>query len=82
MGMRLGNLGLVLLVTSGIAWAEQDSHELGQISVTAGGYAQQVEDAPASISVINREQIEQRYYKDATDALRDIPGVVVTGGNS
>jgi outer membrane receptor for ferrienterochelin and colicins len=37
MGMRLGNLGLVLLVTSGIAWAEQDSHELGQISVTAGG---------------------------------------------
>ena len=40
MGMRLGNLGLVLLVTSGIAWAEQDSHELGQISVTAGGYAQ------------------------------------------
>ena len=82
MGMRLGNLGLVLLVTSGIAWAEQDSHELGQISVTAGGYAQQVEDAPASISVINREQIEQRYYKDATDALRDIPGVVVTGGGS
>jgi outer membrane receptor for ferrienterochelin and colicins len=80
--MRLGNLGLVLLVTSGIAWAEQDSHELGQISVTAGGYAQQVEDAPASISVINREQIEQRYYKDATDALRDIPGVVVTGGGS
>jgi len=82
MGMRLGNLGLVLVATSGIAWAEQDSHELGQISVTAGGYAQQVEDAPASISVINREQIEQRYYKDATDALRDIPGVIVTGGGS
>ena len=82
MVMRLGNLGLVLVVTSGIAWAEQESHELGQISVTAGGYAQQVEDAPASISVINREQIEQRYYKDATDALRDIPGVIVTGGGS
>ena len=82
MGMRLGNLGLVLLATSGMAWAEQGSHELGQISVTAGGFAQQVEDAPASISVINREQIEQRYYKDATDALRDIPGVIVTGGGS
>lgn len=37
MVMRLGNLGLVLVVTSGIAWAEQESHELGQISVTAGG---------------------------------------------
>jgi outer membrane receptor for ferrienterochelin and colicins len=82
MGMRLGNLGLVLLATSGMAWAEQGSHELGQISVTAGGFAQQVEDAPASISVINREQIELRYYKDATDALRDIPGVIVTGGGS
>ena len=52
MGMRLGNLGLVLLVTSGIAWAEQDSHELGQISVTAGGYAQQVEEKLSMLSCL------------------------------
>ena len=82
MGMRLGNLTLALAAASGIAWADEEAYELGQVSVTAGGYAQQVEDAPASISVINREQIEERYYKDTTDALRDVPGVIVTGGGA
>ncbi len=79
MGMRLGTLGLVLATASGAVWADDEVHELGQVSVTAGGYVQQVEDAPASISVINREQIEERFYQDTTDALRDVPGVIVTG---
>ena len=82
MGMRLGTLALALAAASGAAWAEDEVHELGQVSVTAGGYVQQVEDAPASISVINREQIEERFYQDTTDALRDVPGVIVTGGGS
>ncbi|MCE6982643.1 ligand-gated channel protein, partial [Pseudomonas frederiksbergensis] len=38
--------------------------------------------APASISAITREQIENKSYRDVTDALRDVPGVVVTGGAS
>ncbi len=36
--------------------------------------------APASVSVIDRKQLAQRAYKDITDALRDVPGVTVTGG--
>ncbi len=59
-----------------------NDHRLGAVTVTAAGHAQQLEDAPASISVITREQIEQRYYQDATDALRDVPGVTITGGGS
>lgn len=48
--------------------------------VTAAGYAQVIQNAPASISVISREDLESRYYRDATDALKSVPGVTVTGG--
>ncbi|MBG12448.1 MAG: ligand-gated channel protein [Alloalcanivorax venustensis] len=81
--MRFALWGAAALLAAGPVLAEKgDSHELGQVTVTASGHAQQLEDAPASISVITREQIEQRYYQDATDALRDIPGVIITGGGS
>lgn len=81
--MRFALWGAAALLATGPVLAESgDGHELGQVTVTASGHAQQLEDAPASISVITREQIEQRYYQDATDALRDIPGVIITGGGS
>ncbi|WP_110686109.1 ligand-gated channel protein [Salinicola aestuarinus] len=50
--------------------------------VTAAGYAQQVTNAPASISVITREELEDKYYRDVTDALQNVPGVMITGGGS
>ncbi|MTC59288.1 ligand-gated channel protein [Providencia rustigianii] len=49
---------------------------------TAAGYQQKIEDAPASISVVTREQLENKAYRDVTDALKDLPGVQVTGGGS
>ncbi|MGG4610462.1 ligand-gated channel protein [Providencia sp. Me31A] len=49
---------------------------------TASGYQQKIEDAPASISVVTREQLETKAYRDVTDALKDVPGVLVTGGGS
>ena len=55
---------------------------LGAMVVTASGFEQTVEDAPASITVIPREELEKRSYRDVTDALRDVPGVLVTGGGS
>ena len=59
-----------------------DAVRLAPVVVTASGYAQQIEDAPASISVISREQLEKQQYRDVTDALRSVPGVVVTGGGA
>ena len=56
--------------------------ELDKVVVTAAGFEQELVDAPASISVITREDIEKRYYSDVTDALRNIPGVTITGGGS
>ncbi len=48
--------------------------------VTASGFQQRIQDSAASISVVTREQIENKAYRDVTDALKDVPGVVITGG--
>jgi len=55
---------------------------LSAVVVTASGFEQAVEDAPASITVIPREELEQKAYKDVVDALRDVPGVIITGSGS
>ncbi len=55
---------------------------LDTVVITASGFEQAVEDAPASITVISRTELEKRSYRDVTDALKDVPGVVVTGGGS
>ncbi|HGL6801847.1 TPA: ligand-gated channel protein [Citrobacter amalonaticus] len=57
--------------------ADQDT-----VVVTATGFEQKIQNAPASISVISKQQIEGKAYRDVTDALKDVPGVVVTGGGS
>lgn len=51
-----------------------------QIVVTAASREQEVKDAPASISVITREDLERLPYREVTDALLEIPGVTVTQG--
>ncbi|MEA2117149.1 ligand-gated channel protein [Halovibrio sp. HP20-50] len=60
-------------------WA-QETPQLDDMVVTASGFEQQVANAPASISVISREELERGHYQNVTDALRDVPGVIVTGG--
>lgn len=53
---------------------------LHEVVVTAAGREQQVKDAPASITVITRETLEQSPYRQITDALLDVPGVTITPG--
>ncbi|HUR65624.1 MAG TPA: TonB-dependent receptor [Chitinophagaceae bacterium] len=43
--------------------------------VTASGYMQTTAEAPATITVITSEQIEDRGYEQLEDALRDVPGI-------
>lgn len=59
-----------------------DNGKMEIIVVTASGFDQAITEAPASITLITREQLENRSYKDLTDALKDVPGVTVTGGGS
>src|SRR5699024_8966071 len=62
--------------------AERSGLQLETVVVTATGSEQIIQDAPASITVISREELEEKAFKDVTDAIRDVPGVVVTGGGS
>ncbi|OCX22332.1 ligand-gated channel protein [Stutzerimonas xanthomarina] len=79
---RLACAVAVAASMSGLAHA-QDALELQPTTVvTAAGYEQAIADAPASISVITREELAKKSYRDVTDALKDIPGVVITGGAS
>lgn len=47
------------------------------IVVTAAGYEQKIEDAPASISVISREELQEKRYGSLAEALVDVEGVDV-----
>ncbi|MBU2024212.1 MAG: TonB-dependent receptor plug domain-containing protein, partial [Gammaproteobacteria bacterium] len=62
--------------------AEESIVDLDKLVVSASGYEQQISDAPASITVITQQELEKKAYRDVTDALKDVPGVMVTGGGS
>jgi len=70
------------LLGHGLVLAQTAPTTLSAVVVTASGFEQAVEDAPASITVIPREELEQKFYKDVVDALRDVPGVIITGSGS
>lgn len=50
--------------------------------VTASTRAQSTVKAPASISVVTAEQLENKAYVDLFDAVRDVEGVSVSGGSN
>ncbi|WP_349304403.1 TonB-dependent receptor plug domain-containing protein [Campylobacter curvus] len=50
--------------------------------VSATGFAQNIKDAPASISVINQKEIEKKNHKDLADIVKDSPGVFAAPRNS
>ncbi len=49
-----------------------------QVVVTAASVPETVETTPASVTVITREQIERRESRDIAEALREVPGVIVS----
>lgn len=59
--------------------AKQDL-ELSTVVVTAAGFEQDVTDAPASISVLTRDQLQDKNFSSLAEALADIPGVDVRSG--
>jgi outer membrane receptor for ferrienterochelin and colicins len=50
---------------------------LDKVVVTASGFEQKITDAPASISVVSREELSKRPYTSLVDALRDVEGIDV-----
>ncbi len=49
-----------------------------QIVVTASAVPETVETTPAAVTVITREQIERRESRDVAEALREVPGLIVS----
>jgi outer membrane receptor for ferrienterochelin and colicins len=54
---------------------DADPVDFDAVVVTASGFEQKIVDAPASISVITREDLSQRPYITLLDAVRDLEGV-------
>ena len=51
--------------------------QLDDVVVTATGFEQKITDAPASISVVTREELARRPYTTLIDAVRELEGVDV-----
>ncbi|WP_409977423.1 TonB-dependent receptor domain-containing protein [Sphingomonas sp. Y38-1Y] len=50
-----------------------------EIVVTAAGYAQRIVEAPASISVLDRGDLEEKRFGSLAEALGDVQGIDVGG---
>ena len=66
-------------ISAGSAYAETTMEE---VVVTAGGYEQKIKDAPATISVITREQLEKQPFTNLQDAVSHLEGLSIVGGNN
>ncbi|MEI4469950.1 TonB-dependent receptor domain-containing protein [Frigidibacter sp. MR17.24] len=75
-----GSTALVpVLVCTAAAQDSTGTLTLDQIVVTAGGFEQNVADAPASVTVITGEELARASVTSLSDALAEAQGVVTTG---
>ncbi|OCL83509.1 TonB-dependent receptor domain-containing protein [Arcobacter porcinus] len=71
-----------LLLTQNIVLANETTKlDSVQVVTSASGYEQKVTDAPASISVISQEDLKNKKYANLAEAIEDVEGVDVRGGN-
>jgi outer membrane receptor for ferrienterochelin and colicins len=71
-------LAVTISVTTTMVHA-QESESLDSIVVSASGFEQALVDAPASISVISRQELQRQRVTSVAEALRDVEGVDVGG---
>ena len=57
-----------------------ETHQLSTIVVSAAGFEQDIKNAPASISVVTKEDIEKKNASSISDLLSDIPGIDIRDG--
>ena len=71
-----------ILVTQNLLLANETTKlDDVQVVTSASGYEQKITDAPASISVISQEDLKQKKYSNLAEAIEDVEGVDVRGGN-
>ena len=74
---RLSAVSLVVTSLFATPVFAQDSVELKEVVVTASGSEQEIKDAPASITVIDRAELQQKRFSSLAEALQDVEGVDV-----
>jgi len=73
-------IALSVTATAHAQEATQSSTQLNNMVVTAAGYEQTLNNAPASIAVVTREELEQKQFANIAEAIADVPGVDVRAG--
>lgn len=68
-------LAAAILATGFANFAGAQEQRMSDVVVTASGFEQQIKEAPASISVVTREELAKGSYTNLHDALRDVPGL-------
>lgn len=61
-------------------FAETTPVNLDAMVVSASGFEQKITDAPASISVISQEDLQQKRYNNLAQALGDVEGIDIGQG--
>ncbi len=79
MGIKNSTTVAVLCGFCGLSAAD-DVTDLNEIVVTASGYEQKLVDAPASVTVVSREELQSTPFSSLADALRNIEGIDVGSG--
>lgn len=60
--------------------SDSSLHQLSTIVVSAAGFEQDIKNAPASISIITKDDIEKKNATSISDLLSDIPGIDIRDG--
>ncbi|HDU8651159.1 TonB-dependent receptor domain-containing protein [Morganella morganii] len=71
-------LAVAVMSAATAAYAENKDDT---IVVTASGFAQEMRDAPASITVITKDQLQNKPAANLIDMVKDVEGVSVIGGS-
>jgi iron complex outermembrane receptor protein/outer membrane receptor for ferrienterochelin and colicins len=61
--------------------AENTTVNEDELVVTATGFSQERREAPATISVVNEKELNTRSNQNVTEALREMPGLLVGNGH-
>ncbi len=73
-------LSCAMIGCSLTAFAQNSPVTLNDTVVSASGFEQKITEAPASISVISREDLQQKRYNNLAQALGDVEGIDIGQG--
>lgn len=77
--LRLKLLAVSIASVTAAVSANDAQVRLDNLVISASGFEQKITDAPASISVVTREELEQKNFSNLAEALRDVEGIDVLG---